>query len=163
MLSDNDLEFIKQHGISQKQIEDQLSRFKKGYPNLNIIKPAGNRDGIKKLSDKQLDQFVRIYNKAPRRLKRLKFVPASGAASRMFKSLYKIVQNNKGTEEEYLELMADKGFDSVYYMLQNLKCFAFYNDLVEVIEKNGSSINEISKNKNFSFLLDGANWHLSPA
>lgn len=153
MLLEKDLDFIQELGISQNKIKQQISHFKKGFPALNIIKPAVNKDGIKQLGDKKIDEYIKIYEKASRRLKRVKFVPASGAASRMFKNLYKVLVNYKGTEEDYLKIMSDRGFQSVYYTCQNIKNFAFYDDLISKIEKKGFSIDELSRKKDFTFLL----------
>lgn len=153
MLSKKDLSQIKERGMSKEQVEEQVERFKKGFPNINIVKPATSKEGIKVLSEKREHENIRIYNKMPRRTKKVKFVPASGAASRMFKKLYQIMENYEGTEDDYLEIMADRGFNSLYYMCQNLKNFAFYNDLAEKLEENGASFEEVSKKKDVSFLL----------
>jgi len=153
MLTEKDLAFIRERGVSQNQIEQQIEQFKKGFPDLNIVKPAIINDGVKKLSENQLNKFVKIYKKASRRLKRVKFVPASGAATRMFKHLFKILHDHESNEGSYLNLIAEKDFNSAYYMCQNLKKFAFYQDLVLSVENSGSSIGEISKNKDFPLLL----------
>ena len=153
MLSEKDLTFIRERGISENQIEQQIEQFRKGFPNLNIIKPAVNNDGVKKLTDNQLNDYIKVYAKTSRRLKRVKFVPASGAATRMFKHLFSILYDYDSSEDSYLKLIADKDFSSPYYMCKNLKKFAFYNDLVGAIENGGSSIGEISKNKDFPLLM----------
>lgn len=164
MLSSNDISFIKEKGITEQQIQDQISRFEKGFPELNIIKPAGLKDGVRKLTEKQVADFEKAYEKLSKRLKKVKFVPASGAATRMFKHLYEVLNNYSGSEDDYLKLMADKSFNSFYYMCHNIRNFAFYNDLVEAVENKGSSIEEISKKKDFPFLLktllqkDGLNY-----
>ena len=153
MLNEKDLKTLAEKGITKDQIEDQIAQFKNGFPDLEIIKPATNKEGVKQLTEKQLADMVKIYNKASRRLKRLKFVPASGAASRMFKKLYEVYNNYEGSEEDYLNIMSDKGFHSFYYMCQHLNSFAFYSDLRQMIEKNGVSYEEVSKKKDYKTLL----------
>lgn len=153
MLTEKDHQFLKEKGISPDQINHQIEQFKNGFPDLEIIKPATNKDGVKLLTEKQLADMVAVYEKASKRLKRMKFVPASGAASRMFKNLYEVYNSYEGSEEDYLRIMSDKGFNSLYYMCQNLSSFAFYNDLCETIEKSGNSLEEVSKKKDFKMLL----------
>lgn len=153
MLTKKDHELLKEKGITPEQIQNQINQLTNGFPNLEIIKPATRKDGIKHLTEKQQAEMVRIYEKAPRRLKRVKFVPASGAATRMFKKLYEVYHNYEGTEEDYLQIMSDKGFDSLYYICHNLSSFAFYNDLRDSFEKSGNSLETVSKNKDFKLLL----------
>ncbi len=168
MLSDKDMNLNRDNGISQKQIEQQINQFKQGFPALNIIKPAVNRDGIKQLGEKKLIEYIKVYDKSPRRLKKTKFVPASGAASRMFQKMHEVLTNYKGTEDDYLKIMSNRGFQSVYYTCHNLKNFAFYGDLISILEKKGISIDELSKKKDFTLLLkylldtDGLNYSNLP-
>ncbi len=152
MLTENDIEIISQRGISKEAVIKQIEIFKKGFPKLDIIKPAVNRDGIKQLQDKKIENYIKTYDKA-QNIKKVKFVPASGVASRMFKKFYEVIKNYKGTEEDYLNIMSDRSFDSIYYTCNNIKKFAFYNDLVAVVEKKGISLDSISKKKDFPFLL----------
>jgi hypothetical protein len=152
MFTENDIKVISQRGISKETVIKQIEYLKKGFPKLNIIKPAIVRDGIKQLSDKKIESCIKIYDKA-QNIKKVKFVPASGAATRMFKKFYEVIKNYKGTEDDYLNIMSDRSFDSIYYTCNNIKKFAFYNDLATVVEKKGISFDSISKKKDFPFLL----------
>ncbi len=158
MLLEKDLSLINSKGISKQQIEQQIERFITGFPILNIDRPATLRDGIKVLTDKQLFEYIKIYNKSSRKLKRVKFIPASGAATRMFQHLYDVAKTYKGTEEDYLRFISDKSFGSVFYLVQNLRNFAFYDDLAQNISSNGTTLDEILKKHNyaelFKFLLE---------
>lgn len=153
MLSKNDLIILQEKGITQKQIKLQLSQFKQGFPNLDIVRAAVIKDGVKQLSDKKINEYISMYESSSTKIKKVKFTPASGAASRMFKKLYEVVDNYKGTEDDYLNIMSDKEFQSIYYTCHNIKNFAFYNDLISSIEKKGITIESISKKKDFPFLL----------
>lgn len=152
MLSENDLILLQEKGITKEQIEQQINQFKQGFSNLNIVKAAVNKDGVKHLSDKKIEEYIQVYEDSSL-LKKVKFTPASGAASRMFKKLYEVIDNYKGTEDDYLKIMSDKEFQSIYYTCHNIKNFAFYNDLISTIEKKGITIENISKKKDFPFLL----------
>lgn len=154
MLTAKDSNLLDIKGVTTKQIEKQIQQFEKGFSPLEIIKPALVKDGIRQLTDKRMAELISLYEKKSKRLKKLKFVPASGAATRMFKRLYEVLNTYQGTEEEYLKLMAENDFYSINYLCKNLKRFAFFNDLEETILSSGKSFDEISKQKDIVFLID---------
>lgn len=69
----------------QDRIQKQLERFKKGFPFAKLERPATVRDGITRLSKDQEGFYESIYESSVSTVE--KFVPASGAATRMFKNL----------------------------------------------------------------------------
>ena len=153
MLTEKDLKFIARKRISPVQVKQQIEQFQKGTPLLEIVKPVTHKDGIKQLTEKKLQDYIQLYEKEGKKLTKIKFVPASGAATRMFRELYGILNTYKGTEEDYLRVMADNSFNSANYLCKHLKSFAFYSDLEAVLEKNGTSLDEISKKKDLPTLL----------
>ena len=88
MFSDKDLIQIKAKGSTVSKVEKQIDYFKKDFPFMPLKKAATPSDGIIILSDEELKTFSEFYEKKAQSLKIVKFVPASGAASRMFKSLF---------------------------------------------------------------------------
>ena len=72
---------------NDKKINDQISRFKNGFPWLDIVAPATAQKGITILDSKAIEEAEKYYSTANIAGKS-KFVPASGAASRMFKDLF---------------------------------------------------------------------------
>ena len=154
MLTAKDSNLLDIKGVTTKQIEKQIQQFEKGFSPLEIIKPALVKDDIRQLTDKRIAELISLYEKKSKRLKKLKFVPASGAATRMFKRLYEVLNTYQGTEEEYLKLMAENDFYSINYLCKNLKRFAFFSDLEETILSSGKSFDEISKQKDIVFLID---------
>jgi hypothetical protein len=87
MLTTSDLKQIKKIGISEEQIEWQLSVFQKGPAYIKLQREALSGDGIQLIDDKEADRLIQLYDKQAG-LSKIKFVPASGAATRMFKNLY---------------------------------------------------------------------------
>ncbi len=147
MFSEKELTLIKNKGLTEYEIEEQVNRFKIGFPSIQITKAATISNGIKVLKEKKLYEMIDCYEKQSKRLKKIKFVPASGAASRMFKDLFEVMNNYNESEEDYLKIMANREFGSIYYICHNICNFAFFSDLKKVIEKKGSSFEEISKKK----------------
>ena len=95
MFSKKDLAQIAGKGISPDNIDKQLSFFKSGFPYLNVISAATPQSGITILDEKKRATALKEYEKC-RKLKLSKFVPASGAASRMFKDLYSALDSQIG-------------------------------------------------------------------
>lgn len=132
MFTAKDLKQIEKRGSDVATISQQIEHFKTGFPFLNVEKAATVTDGIIRLSDADLKMYSDLFDSQAPKLKLLKFVPASGAASRMFKSLFAAKDEGK----------ADK---SVEQFFGQLKDFAFYeslsktlanaNDKQEILEK----------------------------
>ena len=87
MFSKEDIRQIGQRGSSVQTVQDQVERFKKGFPWMKIVAPATPERGILVLDNAAVDAAVKYYESAEIKGK-CKFVPASGAASRMFKDLF---------------------------------------------------------------------------
>jgi hypothetical protein len=126
MLKPEDLSQIKERGISPETIEQQLHSFKTGFPFLRITQPAGIGSGLIQLTEDEINSNISVFEEAiSQGLKLTKFVPASGAASRMFKSLFGALDNlEKGKSPE--EVLTDR---EVALFRDNLARFAFYGDL----------------------------------
>ena len=92
MLSQQDLKQIAQKGITQEQIENQLNEFKTGFPFLKLEAAAGIGNGIIAPDADERKALEAAWNAYKAEGKRVvKFVPASGAASRMFKNMFAFV------------------------------------------------------------------------
>ena len=77
------------------------------------------------------------------------------AASRMFKALFAFMENYKGSDEEYAAFLSDKSSKSMYAFFNQLKDFAFYEDLKTVLEKIGQDIEVLLENKSYTAILKG--------
>ena len=119
MFTKEDIQQIEARGADPRLVEGQVERFKKGFPWLKITGPATPRRGIRVLSKEEAEAAAAYYRKADIHGK-CKFVPASGAASRMFKDMF------AGLEK--LESGEDLPADSPGYRLAaRIKDFAFYD------------------------------------
>lgn len=92
MLTINDLNLLASKGIPEKQFEEQLRRFSEGFPFPKITASASVEKGIRLLSKEEQLVYIKAWDEYLLTNKRIvKFVPASGAASRMFKNLYEFM------------------------------------------------------------------------
>lgn len=118
MFTKEDVAQIEQRGSNVTTVEDQVERFKKGFPWMKIVAPATPQRGIKVLDDAAVDAAVRYYEGASINGK-CKFVPASGAASRMFKDLFSGLDALKAGKEVADDAPAAK-------FVNQIQSFAFY-------------------------------------
>lgn len=127
MLNAKDLELLAKKGIGEKQIEEQLACFVKGFPFLEITASASVEKGILVIpQDKQAHYMDAWDHYLSKNKKIVKFVPASGAASRMFKNLYEFLSAGY---DEPANAFEKKFFDEI-------EQFAFYDALNAVCLAN---------------------------
>ncbi|MEM7514005.1 MAG: DUF4301 family protein [Bacteroidota bacterium] len=134
MLSEKDLAQIASLGASIDTIQQQLTNFQNGFPFMGIAKAGTIGDGILKLNDEQIADYVQKFDEKSKHKTILKFVPASGAASRMFKALFAFMNSYDGGEEAKASLEADKGPKSMHAFFERIRDFAFASDLAGTME-----------------------------
>lgn len=143
-LTSLDLDFIKAKGISPEQIDKQITNFKKGFPFAKVDRPATPSDGILILDNITYNESIEFYNTSSEDLKVQKFVPASGAASRMFKHLFEF--RALLNENLYDGLVGNPKYSLSLEFFKNIEKFAFYNDLKKCyINKLGQNTSENAK------------------
>ncbi len=135
-------------------IEQQLENFKKGFPYVNLVKPAFVKDGITVFEKEEIEQYAKIFDEAIKFRKVLKFVPASGVASRMFQHLFLFRDKYKGSDKDILALESDKNFNSVYRFIREIRKFAFYNDLKKIMTANHLNIDECMQNHDYATIIN---------
>ncbi|MDR1198853.1 MAG: DUF4301 family protein [Prevotellaceae bacterium] len=126
MLNANDLQKLNRAGIDRAAVEEQLKRFETGFPFLNIKSAAGAGCGVLRLSADEQKKFEDIYENFDG--SKTKFVPASGAASRMFKSLFEAKEMLESGADE--DTVRDKNRDADIFF-DSLTEFAFYDELIK--------------------------------
>ncbi len=150
--TEQDIKQLKEKNISIKQAEAQIERFKKGFPYLKITDAATIGRGIIRLSENEIVQNIRKYNFESRKLKIIKFVPASGAASRMFKVLFELLEVEEGSGK-FKKLMSDSSFSAAANFFKNIEKFAFYDDLANTDILKGKNIKQLIKDRNLHDIL----------
>lgn len=128
MITESDKNHLAEKGITEDQLNKQLDNFKQGFPFLGIAAAASVEKGIKVISPEQEKEYLTDWDeyKASSGKQIVKFVPASGAASRMFKDLF-----------EFLDApysVPTSGFEKKFF--GEIEKFAFYNDLDAMCLKN---------------------------
>jgi len=119
MFTKEDIAQIEQRGSTVEAVQQQVERFKQGFPWMKIVAPATPEKGIQVLDEAAVEAAVRYYDSAQINGK-CKFVPASGAASRMFKDLFSGLDALKAGKEIAEDAPAAKFVDRIAE-------FAFYS------------------------------------
>ncbi|MDR0769563.1 MAG: DUF4301 family protein, partial [Dysgonamonadaceae bacterium] len=127
MFTQSDKQQLEAKGISICRIEEQLAHFKTGFPYLPIHASASIEKGIMRIPDDRQDLFINKWSSYLNTNKKVvKFVPASGAASRMFKDLFEFL-NSDNSKPETLSLKT---------FFEGIAKFAFYDSLQSVCRRN---------------------------
>ena len=127
MLSQEDLKQISLRGITEEQVEHQLDEIKQGFPFLKIEAAASIGKGIMSPTENEMNKYLSTWDTYLTGCHKIvKFVPASGAASRMFKNLYSFLDADydKPTTE----------FEKEFF--ENIKKFAFKKELCNACKTN---------------------------
>ena len=133
MLTSEDQIQIASRGSHLAAVEQQLTYFKKGFPYLKVLRAATIGDGIIKLETKKSSEIIAQYmHLIDAGLKPVKFVPASGAASRMFQILFAFSELADTNNKAY-DLLQEEQFKNVNLFFDQLSKFAFYKKLIAAL------------------------------
>ena len=126
MFEAKDLQQIRQHGLTPEAVERQIGNFRTGFPPLKVKEAASPANGgIVKLDEQAVRAAAELYESRRDALRTVKFVPASGAATRMFKALFEFV--NEGRRSRAID-----------ELLANIDRFAFGRRLRELVPAGAS-------------------------
>lgn len=150
MFTDHDLDQFRSKGISQETIERQLDNFRKGFPPVLLESPATPGNGIIQPTQEETNEFIAGYESVCKNLEIIKFVPASGAASRMFKDLFAFLEKCASGQSESTLIN-----ESVFLreFISKIEKFAFSGDLERVLKNRGTTIARLINSGNISELV----------
>ncbi|MDX2284328.1 MAG: DUF4301 family protein [Bacteroidia bacterium] len=126
MFTEQDLLQLQRRGSDPATVEQQIRNFEQGFPFLPLVRPATAGDGLRRLSDGETQAYAQAYRERLGSLEVLKFVPASGAASRMFQALFACLNSFDGSEAAKAAVLADKHLSAFFSRIRD---FAFFEDL----------------------------------
>ena len=140
-LSKQQIEYLSQKGLSLSQVEKQIERITKGTKYLNLAYPAQLEKGIIRLTADEINSIETEYLNLILDKRICKFVPASGAATRMFKDLYMYLESSELTE-------------FISYFIENIEKFAFYQDLKAILLENNYEIETLLLEGKYNIIID---------
>ncbi len=137
IFSDRDLESIHAQGIDEARALQHLELISKGATYARLARPAKVGDGIVRLTEKDQANLVQKHQQAAAEGRLMKFVPASGAATRMFRDLLKFL--NEGPETMTLEALEKSSVKSdrfLYTFFHSIEKFPFFKELQATMRAN---------------------------
>jgi len=149
MFTEKDLNQFKQKGIELQEIEEQLEMFGRGIDFVYLVKPATPGDGIEVFEEEQIDELAEYFSDNKDKYSFGKFVPASGAASRMFKDLFAAYEKS-GSESGFNPDEDPKLKD----FFDHLEDYPFYETLKEIAVRSKAPLNELRDNGNYRTILE---------
>jgi hypothetical protein len=156
-LGKKDREQLALRGISEEQLEKQLEMIRAGVSYTRLDRPVSIDDGLLKLQENVLSGLAELARRAADEGRLSKFVPASGAASRMFKSPLAILEDSTIRRLDDLKKRAMEGDGAaadVEKLIQNLPRFAFMPELAAALSANELEAGELLSRGEFRPVLD---------
>ncbi len=157
VFSKQDRRQIREHGLTEQQIAEQVALFEKGTPYVTLVRPCTVGDGILRFDRQMYDTAVLRFEEKIRHRRLTKFVPSSGAATRMFKSLIQAyVVDAQGDSSD---LMARDRTDTkknheVMAFMNHIERLAFYPDLRQSMSTQGKDLADAISRKRFKPVLE---------
>ena len=150
MFSEKDLQQIASMGLTPEKTLLQIENFRKGFPKTKLLDAATvDNGGIIRMSDSVIMRYSSAYKSLARGKKILKFVPASGAATRMFKDLYAFSSTYFGVAYNF-----EKEFPTVKEFLQHIRTFAFFEDLKDCMERSSLDFGDYMDRGDFTTVIN---------
>jgi hypothetical protein len=159
-LSKKDLHQMSTLGITEGQVISQLDAFQRASPYLRLKRPCTIGDGMHTISEGELAALSELHREAANQGRCLKFVPASGAATRMFQLPLWFYTRERRMSRDEIARRAEAGeakFKDLLAVIDSIDHFAFFDDLREVMANAGLDIHALvergTSGKIFEYLL----------
>ena len=152
----NDIKQLAAKGITMAQAMAQLHLLQQGAPHRPLARPCTVDDGIKSLTEKEINACVARYDSEAHKRQITKFVPASGAATRMFMDLIQLEQTDAFVETDWLVAKAERGdkpSQTMLTVMQNLPHFAFYEALTALSSHEKIPLTRLEKRGHYLRVL----------
>lgn len=152
-ISEEILVQLSEKGIPKEVVITQIDTFKKGLPFTKLLRSCTLGDGIENI-DEVLEKFITIYERESASKNVIKFVPASGAASRMFKDLLSLISPQEEVTRNDLINLDNKEAKTFLDFIDNLRKFAFIDELTTLMEKDGIDIGELLNEERYKSIVE---------
>ncbi|MHC1729404.1 MAG: DUF4301 family protein [Syntrophobacteraceae bacterium] len=152
-----DRQQMKALGIGVPTVLEQVETFRRSDFSVRLMRPCTLGDGVQRVEEADAAKYLPLHQAAARAGRFTKFVPASGAASRMFQSLLQIFYLPQYLEKDELEKRVSQGVSiacDFKRFVEELPRFAFVHSLREVLAYDGYSLEELIGECRFRTLLE---------
>ncbi len=157
MFTEEDLALIRRKGMSIEDVQAQVEAMQKGFPRIELDRACTLGDGILQLKDKEMERLGAVYEEEARSGRAMKFVPASGAASRMFKVLQSARNHPGGIRADDIARKAEDGDEESAKLVRffsGLRGLALYDSLRSAMAEHGIDADDCMGDGNYQDILD---------
>ncbi|MDP5157939.1 MAG: DUF4301 family protein [Flaviramulus sp.] len=168
MFTEKDIQQIENKGATLSQVVAQVERIKNGMSFSNLISAATIGEGIESYSADEENALINLYDSKQNNFDIVKFVPASGAASRMFKFLFQFLNNFNPSTNTFEDYLQNKGDNLIKAFASGLEKFPFYDEAIEKLKSMHPDFESLSEGeKLFEFVKitldeEGLNYSFLP-
>lgn len=134
-ISDKDIKLIKSKGLTVDKVLSQIETFKNEIPFVNLRNAATIGNGISNFTEKEQLELSELYDSRLNQFDTLKFVPASGAATRMFKDLFRFLDHYDYEKESLNSYTNYQKANAIRLFLIGLEKFPFYTKVMQKVKK----------------------------
>lgn len=146
MFTERDLEKIRKHGLSEAEARRQAELFARPPVHADLVRPCVPGDGIRQLDEETFERLVKRGERSQAAGRFLKFVPASGRASRMFAALHALRgRRSPPSEAELAEAEA---------CFRSLSKFAFHDELKRSMKRAGHNVDKLAAEKRYAEIAE---------
>ena len=149
-----DIRQIEDKGLTIDIVNAQIELFKKGLPFVNLKDVATVGNGILRLSEDEKQNYISHFNNKRSDISFVKFVPASGAATRMFKFLFEFLRDFKPDEETINAYVNRKKASNLSMFFVGIKSFPFYYKVKQRLYKDYKDFDELPINHQLRLFIE---------
>ncbi|GHU86339.1 hypothetical protein FACS1894153_3220 [Bacteroidia bacterium] len=152
MFSEKDYQNFTTQGVDEVIIAEQIQNLKNGFPFSYLVRNAIKDDGVSVFTQNEIDVFLNKYTDLISSKKLVKFVPASGAASRMFKNLVNFRDDFSKTHDE--NIILSQKYADIKFLFENLQHLGCYDALTKYLSKNNLSLENELLSKHYDIIAN---------
>jgi Domain of unknown function (DUF4301) len=151
--TEKDIKQIEKKGLTVEKVNAQIQLFKTGFPFINLKGRATIGNGILKLNKKEKEEYITYFNDKRDTISMLKFVPASGAATRMFKFLFSFIKEYNPDKESINSYINRKKATDLSIFIIGLKYLPFYYKVKQQLYKDYKNFDSLSNNQQITLFI----------
>ena len=137
IFNEKDIKQIESKGLNLAIVKKQINLFETGIPFTNISDAATIKSGIVALNDSDTKKYIDTFEAGKDKKSLLKFVPASGAATRMFKFLFQFVSQYNSKEQSLNSYINRNNLRELSLFMVGMEKFPFYKQVLELLKSKG--------------------------
>lgn len=145
IFSKSDIKQINSNGLTVEQIMSQLHYFENGIRPINLKDAATINNGILSLNKNEQNLFYKYYEAHKADYSILKFVPASGAATRMFKFLFEFLKEYDIKKESINSYINKNNVPELALFIIGMEKLPFYSEILKAVPPNYNQLNNDEK------------------